>query len=58
MYNGKKKTRKDHLQLHIKSKHEGLTFPCQQCDYLATFPSALKHHVKVKHYNGQSIKNI
>ena len=33
----------------MKSKHEGIKYPCQQCDYQATDPSALRKHTKGKH---------
>ena len=29
-------TQQVHLQMHIQSKHEGIKYPCSQCDYQAT----------------------
>ena len=34
---------------HIKSKHEGVRYPCDQCDYRATQKSLLLNHIKAKH---------
>ena len=34
---------------HVKSKHEGVQFPCDQCDYKATKQGNLLRHVKSKH---------
>ena len=38
-----------HLQLHIKSVHEGVKYPCIYCNYKATVPSNLQQHVKSVH---------
>ena len=34
------------LSQHIKSKHEGVRYPCDQCDYVATGKGHLKIHKK------------
>ena len=34
---------------HIKSKHEGVKYPCNQCDYKATGKRHLPQHVKSQH---------
>ena len=28
---------------------EGVTYPCEQCEFKAIYPSRLHHHVKSKH---------
>ena len=38
-----------HGMMHIKAKHEGIKYPCNQCDYVATQQSNLKTHKKYKH---------
>ena len=38
-----------HLKKHIESIHEGVRFPCDQCDYKATQKTNLKKHRKGKH---------
>merc|ERR1712126_401084 len=40
--------REDMLR-HFRSKHEGVRYPCSQCDYQATRQSSLKRHVKSIH---------
>ena len=37
------------LSAHIKSKHEGFTFPCSKCDYKAIHNDHLMKHIKSKH---------
>ena len=37
------------LKKHIKSKHEGVRYPCDQCDYLATASYNLKRHIVRRH---------
>ena len=37
--------REDMLR-HVRSKHEGVRYPCSQCDYQATQQSSLNRHVK------------
>ena len=34
---------------HIKSHHEGVKYPCDQCDYKATQKGSLLSHIKSKH---------
>ena len=38
--------RKDHLNLHIKSKHEGVKYPCDHCDFQSTQKSHLNSHIR------------
>ena len=38
------------LNQHIKSKHEGKTYDCDQCDYKPTQPGNLISHKKAKHW--------
>ena len=35
--------------IHFKSKHEGVKYPCYQCDYKATQKGNLLTHLKSKH---------
>ena len=37
------------LIMHMKSEHEGVKYPCDQCDYKATWKHSLKRHFKSKH---------
>ena len=37
------------LKLHIKSKHEGVRYPCSHCEYVFTTAGNLKKHIKSKH---------
>ena len=37
------------LKIHVESKHEGVRYPCSQCEHAATTAEALKIHVKSKH---------
>ena len=37
------------LSQHIKSKHEGVRYPCDQCDYVATEKGHLNAHKQYKH---------
>ena len=34
---------------HIKVIHEGVKYPCNQCDYKAKWKSSLLTHMKSKH---------
>ena len=34
---------------HLKSKHGGIKYPCDQCDFKATQKSNLLTHLKSKH---------
>ena len=38
-----------HLKYHIRSKHEGIRYPCDQCDYKATDKGNLMKHIKSIH---------
>ena len=40
---------KSDLSKHIKSKHEGVKYPCKQCDYKATRRCHLSTHIASKH---------
>ena len=42
-------TQKEDLLSHIKSIHEGVKFPCEQCDYKATQKGHLMKHMKSVH---------
>ena len=44
-----KATWKSDLLKHIKSIHDGIKFPCDQCDYKATFKVNLLAHIRSKH---------
>ena len=34
---------------HYRSKHQGIKYPCNQCDYWSTQKSSLKTHILAKH---------
>ena len=34
---------------HSKYKHEGVRYPCDQCEYSATTVSNIKKHIECKH---------
>merc|ERR1712137_1128282 len=38
-----------HLKQHKRSKHEGIRYFCDQCDYVATWKSLLNTHKESKH---------
>ena len=38
-----------HLNMHKERKHEGIRYPCDQCDYTATQASHLNRHKESKH---------
>ena len=40
---------KGNLKTHIQSKHEGISYICDHCDYKATTKFYLKEHVQSKH---------
>ena len=44
-----KQLAKQIFEQHIKSIHEGIKYECQQCDYRANFPAALRIHKETKH---------
>ena len=37
------------IKTHIQSKHEGIKYPCNQCDYRATTQSNFQRHIQSKH---------
>ena len=37
------------LKKHVESIHEGVRYPCKQCEYAATQAGDLKRHVESKH---------
>ena len=39
------------LLKHVESKHEGVKFLCDQCNYKATQKGHLKAHIQSKHEN-------
>ena len=42
-------TRSSSLMEHIRIQHEGIRYPCNQCDYKATKLYSLKFHMETKH---------
>ena len=42
-------TRNESLKIHVEAEHEGVKYPCDQCDHQATRKSNLKSHMKIKH---------
>ena len=40
---------KEHEALHKQSVHEGVKYPCRQCDYKATSKGNLTQHKRVVH---------
>ena len=44
-----KAVKKDHLQTHIKSVHEGQKFQCPHCEHKATRKINLQKHIKSAH---------
>ena len=40
---------KNNLKTHEESLHGGKKFPCELCDYLATYKSSLRTHIKSVH---------
>ena len=37
------------LRRHIQSKHEGLRYACNQCEYQASYNSDLRKHIQSQH---------
>ena len=37
------------LKRHFESKHEGGRYPCDKCEYIATYQGNLRRHIKNKH---------
>ena len=46
---GKSFTQKGNMKTHYKSIHEGMKYPCRQCEFLTIYPSNLRTHVKSVH---------
>ena len=44
-----KSTVAGHLKTHVESIHEGVRYPCDQCNYKATEKGNLKKLSKLKH---------
>ena len=42
-------TSKQGLVFHYRSKHEGVRFPCNQCDFQGSTPGHLKYHIESRH---------
>ena len=42
-------TQNHHLKRHKESMHEGVRYPCDECDYTATGFHNLKRHIRSKH---------
>ena len=42
-------TQRKSMLKHVRSKHEGVKYPCSQCDYSATTQYHLKTHIKSIH---------
>ena len=40
----------DYLTKHIQSKHKGIKYACNQCDYQATYKNNLTSHIKRNHF--------
>ena len=41
--------KKTNLKTHKKSKHEGIRYPCDMCDFAGSTSSNLKVHKEAKH---------
>ena len=46
---GKVFTQRGHMVTHYRSKHEGIKYPCNLCDYQASYQSHLTTHIQSKH---------
>ena len=42
------------LSAHMKSVHQGIKYPCKQCEYKATQQSSLKKHFESVHKKRES----
>ena len=42
---------------HIKTVHEGVKFPCEECDYKAAQKFTLMRHKKSKHAMCQDVSH-
>ena len=39
------------LKQHKEAKHEGIRYPCDECEYITAYAAELKRHKKSKHDN-------
>ena len=53
---GKILSTKKRLRFHIESKHEGLRWPCNQCDFKAWERCSLNSHIRAIHRSHQPLK--
>ena len=53
---GKILSTKKRLRIHIESKHEGLRWPCNQCDFKAWERCSLNSHIRAIHRSHQPLK--
>ena len=37
------------INVTTKLQHEGISYPCDKCEYQATIPKDLKRHTQAKH---------
>ena len=49
---------KPHLKRHTQSKHEHVSYPCDQCDYKKTSKQHLKQQIKSIHKNKATLKKV
>ena len=47
-------SKKGPTMIHYKSKHEGVRYPCNQCDYQASYRSHLQNHIQSAHEGTKS----
>ena len=45
--------KKQLLKAHKDSKHNGIKYSCDECDYVANTKSILKGNIESKHKNGK-----
>ena len=38
-----------YVKKHIKYKHEGVRYPCDQCEFAAITADSLRRHIEIKH---------
>ena len=53
---GKTSSDKSNLAKHIKSQHQGIVYPCNECEYKAKQTTHLKVHIKNKHSQETKLK--
>ena len=53
---GKTCSEKSNLTKHVQSMHEGIVYPCTNCDHKAKQTGHLKSHMKAKH--GEELVNL